>query len=128
MELKNKTVLLVDDDERNTYALSNFLEQEELHVLEARNGEEAMHFLRDRPEIDIVLLDMMMPVMDGFETLQAMQLENERIRSMPVIAVTAKAMKGDREKCLEAGAWEYISKPIQLSLLLEQMKQCLDRI
>lgn len=116
-----KHILLVDDVERNIYALKNYLESNGYKVSTTSNGEEAMRFLEHtRP--DLILLDMMMPVVDGYETLKTLHT-NANFNTIPVIAVTARAMKGDREKCLEAGAWDYISKPIDLELL----KQILNR-
>jgi len=118
--LKNKTVLIVDDDERNTYALISYLETMEMDVVMARNGSEALALLRKSPKTDIILLDMMMPVMDGFETLAALK-ENDKTKQIPVIAITAKAMKGDREKCIDAGAWDYVAKPVDMKLLIEKL-------
>ena len=118
--LKNKTVLIVDDDERNTYALISYLETMEMDVVMARNGSEALALLRKSPKTDIILLDMMMPVMDGFETLAALK-ENDNTKQIPVIAITAKAMKGDREKCIDAGAWDYVAKPVDMKLLIEKL-------
>jgi CheY-like chemotaxis protein len=121
--LQHKVVLLVDDDERNTYALSNYLESIDMKILEAKDGKEALHKLQTMT-VDIMLLDMMMPVMDGFETLVALK-SDPVLSSIPVIAVTAKAMKGDRERCIEAGAWDYIAKPIDLNQLVDKMVRCL---
>jgi CheY-like chemotaxis protein len=119
-KLKNKVVLIVDDEDRNTFALSNYLEASEINTVIARHGEEAIEALRGNATIDIVLLDMMMPVMDGYETLSVLQ-KDESLKNIPVIAVTARAMKGDKEKCLESGAWDYVSKPIDLALLLDKI-------
>lgn len=119
-KLKNKVVLIVDDEDRNTFALSNYLEASEINTVIARHGEEAIEALRGNATIDIVLLDMMMPVMDGYETLLVLQ-KDESLKNIPVIAVTARAMKGDKEKCLESGAWDYVSKPIDLALLLDKI-------
>ncbi len=119
-ELKNKRVLIVDDEARNIYALSSYLETRDMKIDIAANGKEAITFLLGENKVDIVLLDMMMPVMDGYETLDLLR-KNEYLKHIPVVALTAKAMKGDREKCLEAGAWEYISKPVNLQSLLEIM-------
>ncbi len=122
--LQHKVVLLVDDDERNIYALSNYLEGINMKVIAAKDGKEAIEKLQMAP-IDIILLDMMMPVMDGFETLVVLK-SNPALSAIPVIAVTAKAMKGDKERCMEAGAWDYVSKPIDLKLLLDKMAQCIN--
>lgn len=116
-KLKNKTVLIVDDDDRNNFALLSYLESLDMKVAIAGNGEEALAALHGGLQPDIILLDMMMPVMDGYETLDALK-QNEKFHHIPVIAVTARAMKGDKEKCLEAGAWDYISKPIDLNALV----------
>ncbi len=119
-KLNNKRVLIVDDDDRNTYALSSYLEMLDMKISLANNGEEAIGYLRENNAPDIMLLDMMMPVMDGYETLAAIK-ENKLWKTIPVIAVTAKAMKGDKEKCLEAGAWDYIAKPLNLANLVDKM-------
>lgn len=118
-KLKNKLVLIVDDEDRNTFALSSYLETFDMVCKIARNGEEAIAFL-NKNEADIILLDMMMPIMDGYETLNVLQ-QNENFRQIPVIAVTARAMKGDKEKCIDAGAWDYVSKPIDLKILIDKM-------
>jgi CheY-like chemotaxis protein len=120
MGLKNKTVLIVDDDDRNIFALTNYLEILDMNVFTAGNGEEAIELLRLESNIEIILLDMMMPVMDGFDTLKVLRT-NDKLRKIPVIAVTARAMKGDQEKCLAAGASDYISKPIDLKIFVEKM-------
>lgn len=113
-------VLIVDDEESNIYALRHYLETQELDVQVAKNGEEAIASLQSGMKVDIILLDMMMPVMDGYETLAAL-MGSDLLRKIPVIAVTARAMKGDREKCLQAGAWDYLSKPLDLKLLVEKI-------
>jgi CheY-like chemotaxis protein len=118
--MMNKTVLIVDDVEANIFALSSYLETLDLDVLVAKNGEEAVELLEGGTKPGIILLDMMMPVMDGYETLKVLH-EKGFLKQIPVIAVTARAMKGDKEKCLEAGAWDYISKPIDLKLLKEKI-------
>jgi len=119
-KLKNKMVLLVDDDSRNTFALRSYLEVLEMKIIIAENGEEAISILLNDAKPDIILLDMMMPVMDGYETLISLK-KNDLLKQIPVIAVTARAMKGDREKCIEAGAWDYISKPINLDVLADKI-------
>jgi CheY-like chemotaxis protein len=119
-KLKNKMVLLVDDDSRNTFALRSYLELLEMKIVIAENGEEAISKLLNDTKPDIILLDMMMPVMDGYETLSSLK-KNDLLKHIPVIAVTARAMKGDREKCIEAGAWDYISKPINLDVLADKI-------
>ena len=119
-KLAGKVVLIVDDDERNTFALSSYLKEMDMLIKTAVNGEEALSMLLGGLKVDIVLLDMMMPVMDGYETLAALK-QKGLLEQIPVVAVTAKAMKGDKEKCLEAGAWEYVSKPIDMRNLIEIM-------
>jgi two-component system chemotaxis sensor kinase CheA len=119
-KVKNKIVLIVDDEERNVFALRSYLETLEMKILTAFTGEEAISILQDDPKPDIILLDIMMPVMDGYETLEILK-NNDELKDIPVIAVTAKAMKGDEEKCLKAGAWDYISKPVNMKMLIEKM-------
>jgi len=119
-KLKNKSVLIVDDDERNRYALSSYLDMLEMNVFTANDGESAMNFLRSGQAVDLILLDIMMPVMDGYEMLRLLRSDSQ-FRDIPVIAVTARAMKGDDVKCLEAGATDYIPKPIDLKNFLSKM-------
>jgi CheY-like chemotaxis protein len=121
-KLVGKTVLLVDDDERNTYALSSYLEILEMNIIIAKDGADAIEKLTALDEVNIILLDMMMPIMDGFEVLAAIRT-NPLWQDIPVISVTAKAMKGDREKCLESGAWDYIAKPLDMNQLVNKMVQ-----
>ena len=111
--LGGKSVLVVDDDVRNIFALTTVLEQHNLHVVHAENGRAGIEMLRSTPDIDGVLMDIMMPEMDGYETMRAIRQIPE-FRSLPIVAVTAKAMKGDRAKCIEAGASDYITKPVDL--------------
>lgn len=118
--LKDKVVLIVDDEERNTFALSSYLETVDMKIRKAGNGEEAILLLNSGNHVDVILLDMMMPVMDGYETLSILKGSNT-LMHIPVIAVTAKAMKGDKEKCLEAGAWDYISKPLDMKVLIDKL-------
>lgn len=118
--LKNKMVMIVDDDERNTFAMRNYLESLEMKILIALNGQEAIDLLQKGPRPDIILLDMMMPVMDGYETLNVLK-NDDLLKSIPVIAITARAMKGDKEKCMEAGAWDYTSKPVDLNILITKI-------
>jgi CheY-like chemotaxis protein/CHASE3 domain sensor protein/GAF domain-containing protein len=124
--LKDRTVLIVDDDMRNIYSLTNALEEEGLICLYADNGKEAIRKLEDHSEIDIVLMDLMMPEMDGFEAMQQIR-KIEKYIKLPVIALTAKAMKGDREKCLETGFSDYISKPVNIEQLISLMRVWLYR-
>jgi CheY-like chemotaxis protein len=115
--LRGRKVLLVDDDVRNIFAMTSVLEHHQMEVLSAENGQTAIDLLARTPDVDIVLMDIMMPDMDGYETLRMIR-KDARFRSLPMIAVTAKAMKGDRVKCIEAGAWDYLSKPVDRVHLL----------
>ena len=119
--LANKTVLVVDDDVRNLFALTTAFERFNINTLTAESGNDAMAVLRENDEIDIVLMDIMMPEMDGYETTQKIRREHKN-GSLPIIAVTAKAMKGDREKCIEAGASDYITKPLKIDQLMSLMR------
>jgi CheY-like chemotaxis protein len=120
--LKDRNVLIVDDDERNRFALSSYLDSYEMHITVAKNGREAIDILKNGDKIDVILLDIMMPILDGFETLKILR-SDDSFKKIPVIAVTAKAMKGDKEKCLEAGAWEYIPKPIDLKAFINRLEK-----
>jgi CheY-like chemotaxis protein/two-component sensor histidine kinase len=124
--LIGKKVLVVDDDVRNIFALSSVLERRGMAVLTAGTGREAIATLESTPELAIVLMDIMMPEMDGYETMQVIR-QNPRFRRLPIIALTAKAMKGDREKCLEAGASEYLAKPVNTEQLLSALRMWLHR-
>ncbi len=124
--LVGKTVLLVDDDARNIFALSSVLERRGMNVLTATTGREAIASLEETPNASIVLMDIMMPEMDGYETMQAIRAEAQW-RRLPIIALTAKAMKGDREKCLEAGASDYLAKPVNTEQLLAALRMWLHR-
>jgi CheY-like chemotaxis protein len=124
--LAGKKVLIVDDDVRNIFALSSVLERRRMIVLTAGTGREAIETLETAPEVAIVLMDIMMPEMDGFETMQVIR-QNPRCSRMPIIALTAKAMKGDRERCLEAGASEYLAKPVNTEQLLAALRLWLHR-
>src|SRR5262249_26016968 len=115
--LAGKKVLIVDDDVRNIFALTSVLEWHNMIIVSAETGSGAIKVLQDQPDVDIVLMDIMMPVMDGFETIRAIR-RLPGLMSLPIIAVTAKAMKGDRERCIEAGAWDYLSKPVDSEQLL----------
>jgi CheY-like chemotaxis protein/signal transduction histidine kinase/HAMP domain-containing protein len=125
-DLMGKKVLVVDDDARNIFALSSVLERRGMTVLTAGTGREAIKMLESTPDLAIVLMDIMMPEMDGYETMQAMR-ENSEFRRLPIIALTAKAMKGDREKCLEAGASDYLAKPVNTEQLLSALRMWLHR-
>lgn len=119
--LRDKTVLIVDDDVRNIFSLTKALEVLKMNVVTAIDGQEALKVLDKHPEIDVVLLDMMMPNMDGYETATRIR-ENKDWKNLPVIAVTAKAMTGDREKCINAGASDYITKPVDVDQLLSLLR------
>jgi CheY-like chemotaxis protein/nitrogen-specific signal transduction histidine kinase len=119
--LIGKKILVVDDDVRNIFALTSLLEQHGLQVVNAENGMEAIALLDQDREIDAVLMDIMMPEMDGYETMRRIRLSG-RHRMLPILALTAKAMKGDREKCLEAGASDYIAKPVNAEELLALLR------
>ncbi|MHB8714931.1 MAG: HAMP domain-containing protein, partial [Sulfuricaulis sp.] len=115
--LVGKKVLIVDDDIRNIYALSSVLEEYGMNIVASDNGLSAIEILQTQPDFDIVLMDIMMPDMDGIDTMREIRKINS-CRGLPIIAVTAKAMKGDRERCIEAGAWDYLSKPVSMEELL----------
>jgi CheY-like chemotaxis protein/signal transduction histidine kinase/HAMP domain-containing protein len=119
--LQHKKVLIVDDDMRNIYSLTNVLEEEGMKCFVAENGRVALEMLDKQPDTDIVLMDIMMPEMDGFEATMAIR-KMDRFNKLPIIALTAKAMKGDREKCLEAGMSDYVSKPVNIDQLLSLMR------
>lgn len=124
--LTNKKVLIVDDDVRNIFALTSLLERQQMEVFYAENGREGVETLQANPEIDAVLMDIMMPEMDGYETTRAIR-QQQQFRSLPIIALTAKAMQGDREKCIEAGASDYITKPVDTEQLLSLLRVWLYR-
>jgi HAMP domain-containing protein/signal transduction histidine kinase/CheY-like chemotaxis protein len=119
--LAGKTVLVVDDDVRNLFALTTAFERYNINTITAESGQEAINILSDNNQVDVVLMDIMMPEMDGYETTQKIRREHKNT-GLPIIAVTAKAMKGDREKCIEAGASDYITKPLKVDQLLSLMR------
>jgi HAMP domain-containing protein/CheY-like chemotaxis protein/signal transduction histidine kinase len=125
-DLVGKPVLVVDDDVRNIFALSSVLERRGMKVLSATTGHEALAILDSTPDVSIVLMDIMMPEMDGYKTMQFIR-QNPSYRRLPIVALTAKAMKGDREKCLEAGASEYLAKPVNTEQLLSALRMWLHR-
>jgi CheY-like chemotaxis protein len=124
--LAGRKVLVVDDDVRNIFALSSVLERRGMTVLSAGTGREAIETIENTPDLAIVLMDIMMPEMDGYETMQVIR-QNPALRRLPIIALTAKAMKGDRERCLEAGASEYLAKPVNTEQLLSALRMWLHR-
>jgi CheY-like chemotaxis protein len=125
-DLINKGVLVVDDDVRNIFALSSVLERRGMKVSTASTGSEAIDLLEKLPNLSIVLMDIMMPEMDGYQTIQRIR-QNPRFRKLPIIALTAKAMKGDREKCFEAGASDYLAKPVNTEQLLSSLRMWFHR-
>jgi CheY-like chemotaxis protein len=125
-DLIGRTVLLVDDDARNIFALSSALERRGMRVVTATTGNEAIQLIESTKELAIVLMDIMMPGMDGFQTMQIIR-QNPAFRRLPIIALTAKAMKGDREKCLESGASDYLAKPVNTEQLLSALRMWLHR-
>ena len=125
-DLVGRTVLLVDDDSRNIFALSSALERRGMHVLTATTGREAIALIEQTPNLAIVLMDIMMPEMDGYQTIENIR-RNPGYRRLPIVALTAKAMKGDREKCLEAGASDYLAKPVNTEQLLSALRMWLHR-
>jgi CheY-like chemotaxis protein len=120
-ELAGTKILIVDDDIRNIYSLTSVLESYDVEVLHAERGREGIDILEQTSGIDAALIDIMMPEMDGYETMQKIR-EKPALAGLPLIAVTAKAMKGDRQKCLDAGASDYIAKPVDIELLLALLR------
>jgi CheY-like chemotaxis protein len=125
-DLVGRTVLLVDDDSRNIFALSSVLERRGMRVLTSTTGREAIELVESTPDLAIVLIDIMMPEMDGYQTIERIRRRPD-YRRLPIIALTAKAMKGDREKCLEAGASDYLAKPVNTEQLLSSLRMWLHR-
>lgn len=119
--LTGKNILVVDDDVRNLFALTTVFERYNINVITAESGKDAINILNENPRIEMVLMDIMMPEMDGYETTQKIRREHKN-STLPIIAVTAKAMKGDRQKCIEAGASDYITKPLKIDQLLSLMR------
>ncbi|WP_009963887.1 HAMP domain-containing protein [Verrucomicrobium spinosum] len=124
--LHGRKVLVVDDDARNIFALSILLENHDMEVLSVTNGRQAVKLIEENPDLSMVLMDIMMPEMDGYQTMREIR-KNPEFRTLPIIALTAKAMKGDREKCLEAGASDYIAKPVNTEQLLSLLRVWLHR-
>ncbi len=119
--LSGKRVLIVDDDIRNIFALTSILERYDMVTVSAETGRDAINLLQAAPDVDVVLMDIMMPEMDGIDTMKAIR-QISRFKNLPIVAVTAKAMKGDREKCIEAGAWDYLSKPVDPEQMLSVLR------
>jgi HAMP domain-containing protein/signal transduction histidine kinase/DNA-binding response OmpR family regulator len=124
--LAGRKVLIVDDDMRNIFALSTVLEEHDMKIVSADTGRGAIDLLQQQPDIEIVLMDIMMPEMDGMETMREIR-KFPHLHNLPIVAVTAKAMKGDREKCIEAGAWDYLSKPVDTEQMLAVLRTWLHR-
>jgi CheY-like chemotaxis protein len=125
--LKGRSILIVDDDSRNTFALLSYLDGMEMNIYTAGDGFQAIELLDNHVDIEMILMDMMMPEMDGYETIGRIR-NNKPTAGIPIIAVTAKAMKGDRDKCMEAGASEYVSKPVNMQELLQKMADMLNPV
>jgi CheY-like chemotaxis protein/signal transduction histidine kinase len=124
--LRGRKALVVDDDARNIFALTTVLENHDMNVLSATNGRQAIEIIKNTPDLCVVLMDIMMPEMDGYETLREIR-KDSKFRGLPILALTAKAMKGDREKCLEAGASDYIAKPVNTDQLVSLLRVWLHR-
>jgi len=124
--LQGRKVLVVDDDIRNIFALNSLLERHNMQVVSATNGQDAIGLVEETGDLSLVLMDIMMPEMDGYETMRRIR-SNPKFRYLPIIALTAKAMKGDREKCLEAGASDYVAKPVNTDQLLSLVRMWLHR-
>jgi len=124
--LTGRKVLVVDDDIRNIFALNSLLERHNMQVITATNGQEAIKLVESTDDLSLVLMDVMMPEMDGYETMRRIRTKPQ-FRLLPIIALTAKAMKGDREKCLEAGASDYVAKPVNTDQLLSLVRMWLHR-
>ena len=118
--------MIVDDDARNIFALSTVLENQDMCILSATDGRKAIEIIKKTQDLSIILMDIMMPEMDGYETMREIRKLPE-LQDLPILALTAKAMKGDREKCLEAGASDYIAKPVDSGQLLSLMRVWLHR-
>jgi CheY-like chemotaxis protein len=124
--LAGKKVLIVDDDIRNIFAMTSMLERYKMNVISAETGKAAIESLQNTPNVDLVLMDIMLPEMDGYETMRAIR-SMYGFEMLPIIALTAKAMRGDREKCIDAGASDYIAKPVDTDRLLTLLRTWLHR-
>ena len=120
-DLDGKKALIVDDDIRNIFALASALEQHGMNVLTAESGKDGIELLKNNSDVDVVLIDIMMPELDGYDTIRIMR-QLERFKDLPIIAITAKAMQGDREKCIEAGATDYLAKPVNTEQLMSLLR------
>jgi two-component system cell cycle response regulator DivK len=127
MEVKTKKILIIDDDNRNIFALTAVLKAKKYVCLSATSAKKGFNLIENDEDIAIVLMDMMMPDMDGYQAMAKMK-ELPKLKDIPVIAVTAQAMVGDRERCLEAGAVGYVSKPINIDELVKQINKQLERV
>jgi CheY-like chemotaxis protein len=123
---KDKKILMVDDDVRNVFALVNVLEEKGMEVIVGQNGKDALRLLEEHPDLDMILMDIMMPEMDGYEAMREIR-KQVRFRKLPILALTAKAMKGDKAKCIDAGANDYLAKPVDKAKLLSLMRVWLYR-
>jgi CheY-like chemotaxis protein len=126
--LEGRKVAIIDDDVRNIFSLTSVLEQYKVEVVHAEDGKSGIELVRSTPDLDLLLIDIMMPEMDGYETIRRLRGLGGAVGKLPMIAVTAKAMKGDREKCLEAGASDYLAKPIDPDQLISKVRAWLHRI
>jgi signal transduction histidine kinase/HAMP domain-containing protein/CheY-like chemotaxis protein len=124
--LAGKKVLIVDDDVRNLFALTSILEEQNMEILAAESGKESIDLLQNTTDVDVILMDIMMPEMDGYDTMRSIR-QVQKLRHLPIIAITAKAMPGDREKCLEAGASDYLAKPVNVEQLLTHLRSAIGR-
>ncbi|HTB64299.1 MAG TPA: response regulator, partial [Opitutales bacterium] len=124
--LHGRKVLIVDDDARNIFALTTLLENHQMEVISSTNGRHAIELIQQQPDIGIVLMDIMMPEMDGYQTMQEIR-RDPKFSALPILALTAKAMKGDRDKCLAAGAFDYVAKPVNTNELLSLLRVWLYR-
>jgi CheY-like chemotaxis protein len=123
---KDKKVLIVDDNMRNTFALSKLLSEKGLNTKIAQNGQKALEILAEEPDVDLVLMDIMMPILDGYETIKRIRAQ-QKFRNLPILALTAKVMEGTREKCLAAGANDYLPKPVDVDQLFSLLRVWLYR-
>jgi CheY-like chemotaxis protein len=124
--LEGRKALVVDDDIRNIFAMTSLLERFKMRVISAENGKDAINLLMEQRDVDIVLMDIMLPMMDGYTTIRAIR-DIAEFKDLPIVAVTAKAMKGDREKCIAAGATDYLCKPVEAEQLRATLRLWLHR-